>query len=165
MARKASTNHESSVAKRDLGGEVEIRPASEKDIPSVVKLDEIATGQSKRRYWEDLYALFSRESAGHRAFLVAEIGERVVGFITGEIRAFEFGAERCGWIFAMAVDPEVRVHNIGTRLFEQICKIFAQAGVEKVRTLIERDNHLIMAFFRSQGMMVGRYIQMERDIE
>jgi ribosomal protein S18 acetylase RimI-like enzyme len=165
MARKALMNDGSKVAKRDLGCDVEIRRASAADVPSIVRLDEMATGQSKSQYWKDLYALFSKESSGDRAFLVAELGGRVVGFITGEIRSFEFGAERCGWIFAVTVDPEVRVHNVGTRLFEEICRIFAQAGVEKVRTIIERDNHLVMAFFRSQGMMVGRYIQMEKDVE
>lgn len=153
------------TAKRDLGGDVEIRRANADDVPSIVKLDEGATGESKPRYWKDLYALFSKEDSGHRAFLVAEFEGRVVGFITGEIRAFEFGAERCGWIFAVTVDPQVRVHNVGTRLFDEICRIFARAGVEKVRTIIERDNHLVMAFFRSQGMMVGRYIQMEKDVE
>jgi ribosomal protein S18 acetylase RimI-like enzyme len=158
-------NYGSNVAKRDLGCDVEIRPARAEDIPSIVALDEVETHQPKPQYWRDLHALFSKESAGQRAFLVAELGGRVVGFITGEVRAFEFGAERCGWIFAVTVDPDMRVHNVGTRLFEEICRIFARAGVEKVRTIIERDNHLVMAFFRSQGMMVGRYIQMEKEIE
>ncbi len=164
MKNKTLMNNVSEAAKRDLGCAVEIRPVSAKDVPSIAKLDEMETGQSKYQHWKDLYALFSKERAEHRAFLVAEFQGRVVGFITGEIRAFEFGAERCGWIFAVTVDPEMRVHNVGTRLFEEICRIFARAGVEKVRTIIERDNHLIIAFFCSQGMMVGRYIQMEKDI-
>lgn len=158
-------NYGSKVTKRDLGCDVEISPARVEDLPSIIRLDEMETGQSKSQYWRDLHALFSKESAGHRAFLVAKLEGRVVGFITGEIRAFEFGAERCGWIFAVTVEPEMRVHNVGTRLFEEICRIFAHAGIEKVRTIIERDNHLVMAFFRSQGMMVGRYIQMEKEID
>ncbi len=64
----------------------------------------------------------------------------------------------------MAVDPEIRVNNVGTRLFDEICRIFQEAGVEKVSTLIERDSDLVLAFFRSQGMIFGRYIQMEKGI-
>lgn len=165
MGRKALMNDRSKIAKRNLARDVEIRPAGAKDIPSIAKLDEMETGQPKQKYWEELYALFSQKDAGHRAFLVAELEGRVVGFITGEIRAFEFGAARCGWIFAVTVDPDMRVHNVGTRLFDEICRIFAREGVEKVRTIIERDNHLIMAFFRSQGMMAGRFIQMEKDLD
>lgn len=38
------------------------------------------------------------------------------------------------------------------------------AGVEKICTLIERDADLVLAFFRSQGMISSRYIQMEKEI-
>ena len=143
--------------------DVTIRRASRKDLPAIVDLDEATTGQSKPDYWRDMLALFS-DDADRRAFLVAELDGRVVGFITGEIRAFEFGAEPCGWVFAVAVDPEIRVNNVGTRLFDEICGIFQRAGVEKVSTLIERDSDLVLAFFRSQGMIFGRYIQMEKEI-
>ena len=155
----------SKVAKRDLGCNVDIRPARADDVPSIIELDQIETGQSKPQYWWDLHAAFSKENAGSRAFLVAEFDGRVVGFIAGEVRAFEFGAEPSGWIFGVTVDPKVRVQNVGTRLFDEICRIFAQVGVEKVQTIIEHDNHLVIAFFRSQGMMVGRYIQMGKEIE
>ncbi len=144
--------------------DVAIRRANPMDLPAIVGLDEATTGQSKPDYWRDMLAQFSDDRADQRAFLLAEIEGHVVGFITGEIRAFEFGAEPRGWVFAVAVDPEIRVNNVGTRLFDEICKIFQRAGVEKVSTLIERDSDLVLAFFRSQGMIFGRYIQMEKEI-
>ena len=145
--------------------DVAIRRATPADLPNIVALDQATTGQSKPDYWRDMLAQFSGGKANQRAFLVAELDGRVVGFITGEIRAFEFGAEPCGWVFAVAVDPEIRVNNVGTRLFDDICRIFREAGVEKVSTLIERDSDLVLAFFRSQGMIFGRYIQMEKEID
>lgn len=145
-------------------GAVSIRRARIDDTPAVAALDETATGQSKPDYWREMIAQFSGDQADRRAFLVAEANGRVVGFITGEIRAFEFGAEPRGWVFAVAVDPAIRVKNVGTRLFDEICAVFQRAGVEKVSTLIERDAELVLAFFRSQGMIFGRYIQMEKDI-
>ncbi len=151
--------------KGDPARDVKIRPASVGDLPSIVRLDEVATGRAKPEYWRQLFEHFSREHVERHAFLAATIDDRVVGFITGEIRPFEFGSEVCGWVFALNVDPQIRVHNVGTRLFDEICAIFARAGVAKVRTLIERDNDLVMAFFRSQGMMVGRFIGMEKDID
>ena len=39
----------------------------------------------------------------------------------------------------------------GTRLLEAICAAFRRRGVQKVRTLLARDNALVLAFFRSQG--------------
>jgi hypothetical protein len=153
------------VLSGEVARDVHIRPAGADDVAWIVKIDEAATGQAKPRYWRDLYDSFSQNRAGCRAFLVAEINGKVVGFISGEVRDFEFGAESCGWVFALTVDPAIRVNNIGTQLFDEICRIFAEAGVRKVRTMIEHDNQLVIAFFRGQGLMVGRFIGMERDLE
>ncbi|WP_291602420.1 GNAT family N-acetyltransferase [Bradyrhizobium sp.] len=141
-----------------------IRRATSADLPAIVKLDQATSGRSKPEYWRDKLAQFSDTHADKRVFLVAEVEGQIVGFITGEIRDFEFGADPRGWVFAVSVDPKMRVKNIGTRLFDEICEIFRRAGVDKVSTLIERDSELVLAFFRSQGMIFGRYIQMEKDI-
>jgi ribosomal protein S18 acetylase RimI-like enzyme len=149
----------------DSFSDVEIRTALADDIPSIVSLDEKTTGQAKRQYWQDLFTHFQQSRGNGRAFLVAEQQGRVVGFITGEVRAFEFGSEPCGWVFALNVDPEIRVHNVGTRLFEALCETFGKAGVEKVRTMLNRENQLVLAFFRSLGMMAGPFIQLEKDLD
>ena len=39
------------------------------------------------------------------------------------------------------------------------------AGVRKLRTMLSRDNTLILSFFRSQGMMAGPFIPLEMDLE
>ncbi|NEW88509.1 GNAT family N-acetyltransferase [Rhodopseudomonas sp. WA056] len=145
--------------------DVQIRPAAASDVARVAAIDEAATGEVKPRYWQSLFESFSQSRAGCRAFLVAELKGQVVGFICGEVRDFEFGAESCGWVFALTVDPAIRVNSIGTQLFEEICLIFTRAGVRKVRTMIEHDNQLVMAFFRSQGLMVGRFIGMEKNLD
>lgn len=145
-------------------GAIVVRRALPEDAAAIVALDRATTGETKPDYWRDMIAEFSGEQADRRAFLVAEAQGQVVGFISGEVRAYEFGAEPRGWVFAVAVDPAIRVKNVGTRLFDEICAIFQRAGVEKVATLIERDSDLVLAFFRSQGMIFGRFIQMEKDI-
>jgi N-acetylglutamate synthase-like GNAT family acetyltransferase len=146
-------------------GDIEIRTALAEDIPWIVSLDEKTTGQAKLQYWQELFGHFQQSRGVGRAFLVAEQRGRVVGFITGEVRAFEFGSEPCGWVFALNVDPEIRVHSVGTRLFETLCETFGRAGVEKVRTMLNRDNHLVLSFFRSLGMMAGPFIQLEKDLD
>lgn len=146
-------------------GDIEIRTARAEDIPWIVSIDEKTTGQAKSQYWQDLFTDFQQSRGSGRAFLVAEQQGRVVGFITGEVRAFEFGSEPCGWVFALNVDQEIRVHNVGTRLFEALCDNFRKAGIEKVRTMLKRDNHLVQAFFRSLGMMAGPFIQLEKELD
>jgi hypothetical protein len=50
-------------------------------------------------------------------------------------------------------------------LFEAISAEFKQAGVDKMRTMVARDNRLHLLFFRGEGMMAGPYIELEKDLE
>jgi len=142
-----------------------IRIVSGNDLPEIVRLDEAATGVAKEGYWRGLLSDLDRSNNHDLTFLVAELDGRVVGFITGNVRAFEFGSEACGWVFALNVDSSIRVNNIGTRLFDELCSRFRQAGVGKVRTMLARNNELVLAFFRSLGMMAGPFIQLEKDLD
>jgi len=67
-------------------------------------------------------------------------------------------------VFGISVRPGARLAGIGTRLLEAICAGFRHAGVDEVRTLIARDNSLVLSFFRSQGMMAAPVIPLEKDI-
>ncbi len=141
-----------------------IREAESVDIPAVSRLDNRIIGMSKPDYWADMFERYGTRP--NRFFLIAN-GEdgNLVGFIIGEVRAWEFGSEPSGWIFALGVDPDVRLNKIGTRLFEAICQRFAETGVDTVRTMLARDDELNMAFFRSQGMMGGPFIQLEMPLD
>ena len=90
---------------------------------------------------------------------------RLLGFIIGEVRAWEFGSTPCGWVFALSVDPDARLHGAGRALLDAISAEFKQAGVSKMRTMVERNTMLQMLFFRSEGMMAGPYIQLEKDLD
>lgn len=141
-----------------------IRSATAADLPTIIGLDEAATRLPKPDYWRDLFERFQARGRG-RAFLIAQIDGKTVGFITGEVRAWEFGSPPCGWIFGLAVDPDYRQHGIATALFDAISAFFRDGGVTRCRTMLRRDDHLVMAFFRSQGMMAGPFIQLEKDLE
>jgi ribosomal protein S18 acetylase RimI-like enzyme len=141
-----------------------IRRARSADVAAISSLDERITGMGKPDYWHDMFARYG-ERLG-RFFLVAENTDRgLVGFIIGEVRAWEFGSPPSGWVFALGVDPAVRLRKIGSRLFDAICACLAQAGVDTVRTMLARDDNLNMAFFRSQGMMGGPFIQLEMPLD
>lgn len=142
-----------------------IRPAARDDVPAVAALDERNTGLAKPDYWADRFARYGAREG--RFFLVADDGEggpdgRVVGFILGEVRAWEFGSPPCGWIFALGVDPGCRLQGIGTRLFEAISDRFREVGVDTLRTMLAVDDHLNLSFFRSLGLRGGPFIQLEK---
>ncbi len=147
------------------GGDVTIRDARPGDTTAVVQLDERITGFAKPTYWRDVFEGRSLRDAGVVLVAEAEADGSVVGFIIGEVRAWEFGSPPCGWIFAIGVDPDSRLSGVGSRLFAAICTRFRQGGITTVRTMLARDNMLIMSFFRSQGMTAGPFIEMETTLE
>ena len=138
-----------------------IRPAVHSDLLALTALDEEITGLAKRKYWKETFARYGARRRLPRFFFVAEDNGRIEGFIVGEVRAWEFGEPPCGWIFAVQVRPKARLSGVGTRLFEALCAAFRRAGVESVRTMMARDSHLVLSFFRSQGMMAGPFIELE----
>jgi ribosomal protein S18 acetylase RimI-like enzyme len=141
-----------------------IRNAAATDFEAVVSLDLEGSAEEKPAYWSNV---FDHYINGHndRCFLVAEFNNKVVGFIIGEVRAWEFGSPPCGWVFATAVSPDVRQMKIGQLLFEEISKCLKQAGVATVRTMADRDNNLLLSFFRSMGLRTGRYIELEKALD
>lgn len=144
---------------------VRIRRATADDLPGVVRVDARVSRVEKSDYWHDVYERYATRRRDERFFLVAvssgDGAEAVVGFIVGEIRAWEFGSERCGWIFALSVDFPARMVGVGGALMDAMLDHFRAAGVATVRTMVSRENHLIMSFFRSRGMRAGPYIELE----
>jgi len=128
------------------------------DLAQVIEIDAAITGLAKPDYWAGVRRRY-------RDFLVAESAGRIEGYIVGEVRDWAFGAPPCGWVFGIGVRPQARLAGLGTRLLEALCASFRKRGVATVRTLLARDNHLVLAFFRSQGMMAAPFIPLEKELD
>ncbi len=137
---------------------VAIRPAQASDLAAISALDARLTGSDKPHYWQEMLG-------PDRHFLVAETAKgSLAGFIAGEVRAWEFGQPAAGWVFAIQVDPKTRLKGVGSALFEALAARFRAQGVTRVRTLVDRKDHLILSFFRAQGMVAGPSLQLDKEL-
>ena len=135
-----------------------IRPVQASDLPAISALDARLTGVAKPDYWREML------SPG-RHFLLAQTDQGApAGFIAGEIRAWDFGQPPAGWVFAIQIEPGLRLKGVGSELFDAIVARFKAAGVTRVRTLVDRKDHLILSFFRAQGMVAGPSLQLDMDV-
>ncbi|HSD52874.1 MAG TPA: GNAT family N-acetyltransferase [Burkholderiales bacterium] len=144
---------------------IAVRPVEVRDLDAVIALDAAVTGLAKPDYWYELFHRYGTRGRQQRFFLVADAGGEIQGFVIGEVRDWEFGSPPCGWVFGINVRPDARLGGIGARLLEAIVEAFRRAGVTKVRTLLARDNTLVLSFFRSQGMTAAPFIPLELDLE
>ena len=131
------------------------------DMAQVAAIDLEVTRLPKPGYWAQIHQRYGGGGRQQRFFLVADSGGRIEGFVIGEVRDWEFGSPPCGWVFAISVRPRARQAGVGSRLLAAICDGFRRLRVTEVRTMLSRDNQLILSFFRSQGMMAAPFIPLE----
>lgn len=167
------------VAARVLGGkqhptrktgkrmnEIVIRRMTVRDIDEVLRIDEKITGQPHAAYYESKCAGYIARSpetclvATHR-----ESGGRVVGFIMGDVRGWEFATKLAGWLEVLGVDPEYHHRGISRALMDALFESFRRAGVSVVNTMINWNDGDLIDYFRAHGFERGDYVNLVRRLD
>lgn len=147
--------------------EVAIRPLKRDDAVAIAAIDAAHTKVDKREFWDDVVARHLRASGKSRVGLVAVEGprEKVVGYLLAQVRAFEFGSEECGWIYAVGVHPQRLRSGIAGDLMKTALQRLRECGVQVVRTMVRRDDVAVLTFFRSRGFAAGPYVELEQRLD
>ncbi len=142
-----------------------VRPLRPGDLERVIHIDALHTGTPKPDYWERVFGEFLKpDPTRPRLGFAAEDDGAVIGYLFGEVRAFEFGSEACGWVFAVGVDPE-RLHaKVASSLLAEACRAFKEVGITCVRTMVRRNDVPVLSFFRANGFSGGPFVQLELDL-
>ncbi len=143
---------------------IEIRELRPGDLEDVVRIDALHTEAAKPAYWRQVLQDFLEPGSDKpRIGLVADQDQRLVGYLLGEVRAFESATS--GWVFAVGVDPPHLHTGVASALLDEACRRFGELGVRRVRTMVERDNLNLLGFFRANDFVGGTVVHLERDIE
>ena len=141
--------------------QVRIRALTARDLDTVVRIDAIHTGEAQPAYWKRIFRDALSRGDRVRVGLGAEVRGALVGFLFGEVRAFEFGSEPCGWILEVGVNPRLARQGVGTALLEEACRRLRASGVSTIRTMVRRNDVPVLTFFRTNGFAGGPYVQLE----
>jgi len=145
---------------------LEVRDLVRSDLEEVIRIDALHGGEAHPDHWQRVFGDFlGREPGRLRVGLAATRGGRLLGFLLGEVRAFEFGSEACGWVFGVGVDPLGLRGGVASTLLAEGCRRFRAAGVRRIRTMVRRNNVPVLAFFRANGFAAGSFVQLELDLE
>jgi len=144
---------------------LEIRDLVADDLEAVVAIDALRNGTGQPEYWSRVFReTLEPDPEAVRVGLVAVRSGALIGYVTGEVRAFEFGSEACGWILTVEVDPACARERVASNLLAAACQRFSEAGVTKVRTMVQRADVPVLSFFRANGFVGGSFVQMELDL-
>ena len=149
-------------ASRSVAAPVSVRSLDPGDLAAIIRIDGVQTGEHKSAYWKRIFREFlAGDEPSTRVGLAAEREGRVIGFLFGDIRAFEFGSEPCGWILEIGVDPDFTRAGVASALLREGCRRLRASGVTVVRTMVRRNNVPVLTFFRTNGFAGGPYVQLE----
>jgi ribosomal protein S18 acetylase RimI-like enzyme len=161
---------------------VRIRPMRESDVEAIIAIDSLITGEEKAGFWRGLLTLYQplglppegdealagrdaapRPAAPSYLCEVAESGRRVVGFILGDVQAWQFGVARCGRIVAIGVHPEFRRSGVASLLAREILEAFRKMNLSLVQCLV-RPGDPLGEFFASLGFSPSTWLTLEKPL-
>jgi ribosomal protein S18 acetylase RimI-like enzyme len=147
-----------------MGKNLYIRNLEKHDLSAIVNMEERVTGVARPEYWEKRIEI-SEAIRPHWASLVAELDNRVVGFVLGRAGEFEFGLSgTVAWIEIIGVDPAYRRRGIAQELVEQFAESAEDHGIKTIFTLVSNSENEIQHFFNRLGFVHGKMLHYQKEL-
>ncbi len=145
--------------------ELNIRLLKSDDFDALVQLDSILlNGEERKDYWEKKFAVFRLRHPN--LSLVATMGDRVVGYVMGNISGWEFGVKAgIGWVELIGVHPDVQKKGIAKQLILELLRQFKALNVKVVYTMVVATDPVIRKLFHSVGFEEGHMAQLEINLD
>jgi ribosomal protein S18 acetylase RimI-like enzyme len=138
--------------------DVHVRACTRQDLESVAQLDNLWNEEGVAYVWygdrAEIIADFERFP---QYFLVAENGDRIVGYVNGSVRANDTvevfpKTERYLEVQNIYVMPEFRAMHVGGDLLEGLLGVAKENGIERfLVSTVTKDMDSILRFYRSHG--------------
>jgi flavin-dependent dehydrogenase/ribosomal protein S18 acetylase RimI-like enzyme len=141
---------------------ISIRKMTVRDIDQVLRIDEKITGKPHAAYYESKADAYI--SRGPEYCLVAEHRDRVVGFVLGDVRGWEYAAELSGWMEIIGVDPDYHGRGVSRALMDELFARFKRAGVTVVNTMVNWNDGDLIDYFRANGFERGEYVNLVKNL-
>jgi ribosomal protein S18 acetylase RimI-like enzyme len=133
---------------------VEIRDMALEDLPGVFALGEsvfLATeAPNLYRTWDE-YELIDYYSSDGEFCFVAELDDRLVGFVIGTVIEKRKSAWTYGYLVWLGVEPELEGQGVARKLVARLTDTFIEAGARIMMVDTNADNDKALAFFERAG--------------
>jgi len=104
-----------------------------------------------KRYEEIDFNRIIREQVRNTgmANFVAELRDKVVGFIISYTLSGGFGIDKSAWIAMVGVDPKFMGKGIGKNLAEEVFRFYKDQGINNIYTSVRWDSSDLLSFFKT----------------
>lgn len=139
-----------------------LRVLRQEDLDAIVRIDEAASKQPRREYYERKVASILNKKADINCSIVCEVNGQVVGFMMGYVFFGEFGiSDGTATIDGIGVMPEFRKFGVASEMLDQFVMNMKAAGVKKIYTLVNWDDFALEKFFTRQKFVPSKRVNLE----
>ncbi len=155
---------------RDVSAKISIRFLGMDDLEDILRIEEKIIRERNDEYAERLESLkdttvYHLQHGDPMLNLGAEIDGKLVGFIIGEVRRWEFGhGGMTGWILILGVDHEYQGMGVGHKLSSTLLEHFRKKNITKIRTMVEWHEGELISYFKSLGFKMLGMLPLEKEI-
>lgn len=138
---------------------VRIRKMTSEDVRRILEIDSKIVGKERAPTWPQKVARYLEMYYPPLCY-VAEAEGKVVGFILGDVRGWEYALSPAGWIDTMGVDLEYQGRGIGQKLlkaFVQECRRHQM----KTHVIVRKGDERLQRFLISAGLHPGQLADFE----
>jgi ribosomal protein S18 acetylase RimI-like enzyme len=140
------------------------------DLEDILRIQQRIVGEQQSDSSEKLASLkdttiYHLQHGDPLMSLGAEIDGKLVGFVIGEVRRWEFGrSEMIGWILILGVHPEYQGMGTGHKLGSTLLDHFRKKNVRKIQTLVEWHDGELISYFKSLGFNLLPMLPLEKEM-
>jgi ribosomal protein S18 acetylase RimI-like enzyme len=133
-----------------------IRSLAREDLDSVVAIDALAAGYTRRTYFERRLRAALREPKAHAQFAVTD-AHGLAGYVLARVLDGEFGRFEPGLrLEVVGVRADARGHHVGATLFDALCDFGRRHGLTDVRTQARWNDHHMLRWLDEMGFALAR---------
>ena len=145
---------------------IKIRLMKADDFDAVVGIDEKVLKANRPEYYEMKFEkLFNSKDYLPTSLVAEEEDGTVVGFVMGELYMGEYGIfQEEARLDTIGVDPDRQHKGVGKKLINEFMDHVKTLGVQKIHTLVDWNDSVLMHFFSSNQFSPSKSINLERSI-
>jgi len=140
-----------------------IRRLGEQDLTDISKILKAIT--EKHGIIDYRRAVEEEVKNKNRVSFVAELDNKVVGFLITYILYGGFGLEKSAWIGLFGVDPKYMGQGIGKKMAQEVFKEFKKMDVLNVYSSVKWDSTDLLSFFKSLGFDRSDFVNLEKALD
>ena len=154
----------------DISSTISIRLLSMDDLEDILSIQKKILGEQRSDNSEKLTSLkdttvYHLQNGDPLMNIGAEIDGKLVGFVFGDIRRWEFGRpEMTGWILILGVGLGYQGMGVGRMLGATLLNHFQKKNVAKIMTLVEWYDGELISYFKSLGFTLLQMLPLEKEL-